>query len=300
MRTDRGRVGAPPFLARLLLVGVRLAAAVTELWLTFAWIAGLLPHVQLLALHVAAVGMFVVAVGLARRDLAGGLLIDGLLLLLTGPLAAVEMLFRWPRRATFTTVVRPEPVTPSASEALHADIAADRRVRRDPGGSRGLMERIKSGDLASQQFAIEVIARHYRPDMHPMLLAALSSPVPALRVQAAAVFAQLRERHAAEAKDLLRPKQPPDRAAEIRREVTACRNLAQSPFLDEALRAALMARAGERETLLAPEVIPLTSQTEPVVDVVDPEPEAGSKEMAPSSAARPRRRTRTAPTKRLA
>ena len=65
------------------------------------------------------------------------------------------------------------------------------------------LDRLACGTLDQQQGAIAAISRDYHPNMRPALMAALASPVPALRVQAAAVFARLRGTYGERAKALL-------------------------------------------------------------------------------------------------
>jgi hypothetical protein len=72
--------------------------------------------------------------------------------------------------------------------------------------------------------------------MHPALMAALRSTTPAVRVQAAAVFAKLRERFGSEARRLL--SEGPGGA-----DAAQAGALADSPFLDAATASALRALA---------------------------------------------------------
>jgi hypothetical protein len=104
-------------------------------------------------------------------------------------------------------------------------------------------------------------------------MAALQSQTSAVRVQAAAVFAKLREQHALEARRLL---EAPDSSisdtetfARRSQNLADCREIARSPFLDNAVTQALINRARQLEAELAPPVSapePALVGAEPVMD----------------------------------
>ncbi len=246
-RSDLASQGFPiaiPTGGAFLTACTRIVAAATELCYVYAWVFGLVAPSMLIFLHFAtALAVACVAI-LFRRALRASLLVDAVLLLLTGPLAAIEMLTRGPlaRRPALTLIADASEKT-TAADALHKAVLADRRPRRDPSGRRSIADRLASGDLEEQQFAISALLRSYQPEMHPMLMSALQSPTPAIRVQAAAVFAKLRERISAQAKELLasQPMEPSSRLETS----TSCRTLARSPFLDSGVTDALLAKAAE-------------------------------------------------------
>jgi hypothetical protein len=246
-RSDLALQGSPiaiPTGGAFLTACARVVAATAELWFVYAWLFGLVAESMLIVLHFAtAIAVACVAI-LFRRTVRAGLLVDAVLLLLTGPLAAIEMLTRGPlARRPALTLVADAPEQTTAADALHKAVLADRRPRRDPSGRRSIADRLASGDLEEQQFAIAALLRSYQPEMHPMLMSALQSPTPAIRVQAAAVFAKLRERISAQAKDLL-ASQPLDLSSRLETS-TSCRTLARSPFLDCSVADALIAKAAE-------------------------------------------------------
>jgi len=220
----------------------RFGAASFELFLGCLWLAGRVEPLQLLGAHLALAGALL-AVAWALRRFDSGLWIDAALLSLTGPLGAVSIL--WQRGApernpAVSTAVRSAEALPgpSLADALDAEILAGRRRRGDPENRLSMMDRLARGDLGDQQFAIAILSLKYQPEMHPVLLSALQSPTPAVRVQAAAVFAKLRERFSAEAKRLLSAQTPDDPGAR-RDHAAACRALVRSPFADGEVATAL-------------------------------------------------------------
>jgi len=224
---------------------LRFVAASAELLLGCLWLAGRVAPLQLLGAHFLLGGALLAVTWLLRRR-DTGLWVDAAVLLLTGPLGAISMLGQRgaPERNLAAALVVPDagPAQTRLADALDAEITAGRRRRGDPENRRSMMDRVTAGDLADQQFAIAMLSLKYQPEMHPVLLAALQSPTPAVRVQAAAVFAKLRERFGAEAKRLLADAAPDDPG--LRRErAAACRRLAQSPFADGAVATALAERA---------------------------------------------------------
>jgi hypothetical protein len=264
---------APTAVIRFLHRVVRVLVACAELWIAHAWFLGLTSWAALVSMHLAIVATFFGAGWLVTRKAADGLLVDGVMLFLTGPLAAVGMILRRRKHPAVLTVARATTAAPvSPAECLYANIVAGRRPRRDPSNQLSILDRLSSCDLATQQFAVAAISRAYCPEMHPALMAALQSQTPAVRVQAAAVFAKLREQYASEASRLLEPlgSNIADVETLSRRSqaVAACREIARSPFLDDAVTRALMDRARHLEAELAPAVsapAPASAVAEPVM-----------------------------------
>lgn len=245
----------PPARGLRLFAGLlRFLLASTELWLGCLWLAGRAAPLTLLAAHAAVAGTILAVAWTCRRS-DTGLWLDAALILFTGPLGAVSMLWQRGARMPADAAAALRDAAPSRAksraEALHADLLAGRRRRGDPGNRLSMMDRVTRGGLADQQFAISMLSLKYQPEMHPVLLAALQSPAPAVRVQAAAVFAKLRERFGAEAKRLLAPDSVPDRQQQ-RERAAACRRLAASPFADGGVAATLLDRARSLEADPAP------------------------------------------------
>lgn len=237
--------GRPTWTVRALLRTLRLAVAAAELWIAHAWLGSTTAPAALLLAHAAIVALFL-SVAWSMRDHPGtGLWGDAVLLLLAGPLAAIALV--WRRRPAHNAVTGLVAAGAAAEVAdadrLDAAIVAGRRPRRDPENRASLMDRIQHGDLAEQQAAIAMLSLNYRAELHPVLMAGLQSPTPAIRVQSAAAFAKLRERFGAEMKRLLAPELPDDDATELRARAAACRELARSPFAEESVAAALRIRA---------------------------------------------------------
>jgi hypothetical protein len=223
-------------------------------------------------MHLGTVGAFLGVVWLINRKTAGGLLVDGAMLFLTGPLAAGGMILRRQGRPAVLAVERPTLSPVSPAESLYTDIVAGRRPHRDPSNQLSILDRLSSCDLANQQFAVAAISRTYRPEMHPALMAALQSKTPAIRVQAAAVFAKLREQYASEAKHLLELANYNAADVEIfprqNQIAAACRELARSPFLDDAVTRALIDKARHIEAELTPAVsvpVPASAVAKPAM-----------------------------------
>ncbi|MFP7671910.1 hypothetical protein ACG74X_01000 [Marivita sp. S0852] len=88
------------------------------------------------------------------------------------------------------------------AEFILQEIAEGRRPRIRDSLEPSLEDVFNSGSLADQQTALAAIVRHYSADLRPVLERALASEIPAVRVQAATVFAHLRDTFAARARRL--------------------------------------------------------------------------------------------------
>lgn len=82
---------------------------------------------------------------------------------------------------------------PSAIAETYERIVSGRVQRLDDAPPADFLEVIRSGGMEERQRALGLIARHFHPDYAPVLEAALRSPEPVVRVQAAAVVARVRE-----------------------------------------------------------------------------------------------------------
>lgn len=262
----------PARAARFLFWMVRLVVACAEVWIAYAWFSELTSLTALVAMHLASVGAFFGAVWLINQKATGSLLVDSAILLLTGPLAATGMILRRQKHSIGLTIAHPTTAPVSLAESLYSDIVAGRRPRRDPSNQLSILDRLSRYDLAIQQFAVAAILRAYCPEMHPALMAALQSQTPAVRVQAAAVFAKLREQYASEARRLLEAPNSDIAGTETlaRRSQTlaAYREITRSPFLDDVVTQALMDRVRQIEAELASVVsapAPAPSGSEPVM-----------------------------------
>ncbi|TNC74979.1 hypothetical protein [Rubellimicrobium roseum] len=223
------------------ILSVTLAAV--DISLAWFWIVDTLSTAQVVAAHAAAVGL---AGGLAlrlrrpdRTDIAAALLMA----LLLGPLGGVALVIGdLGRGGEPAPIARPAPrvAPPSRAELVHAEILQGRRPRVGASVPRPFSQVFASGSLARQQEAIAAISLGYRPQMLPALRLALASEVPALRVQAAAVFAKLRGSFGERAKALraaaVAGPLPPDLAAEAEA-------VAASGFVDPDTAAELRAQA---------------------------------------------------------
>ncbi len=82
---------------------------------------------------------------------------------------------------------RPAPAT-----QLHDRITSGRVPRLETPAPLNFMYVIERGNLDERQKALGLIARNFHPDYTPVLEAALKSPEPVVRVQAAAVVAHVK------------------------------------------------------------------------------------------------------------
>lgn len=229
------------------------AAIILEIWIVYAWHLQLLPPEWLLVAHAVGVLIYVFVSGWIVGCATGSVAFRAAILFLIGPLVAIGVVVRlstcWLGTKDTTSVGiadvggseldRSQTANASAAEAVYAQIVAGRRPRRDRCRPHSLLKAVESGELETQQFAIAIISQRYEPEMFHALTCALKSATPAVRVQAAAVYAKLRERSQAEARTILETSDRLyiDAAAgyESRRLAVAerCRRLANSGFVDD-------------------------------------------------------------------
>lgn len=163
-------------------------------------------------------------------------------ILLLGPFAGPILwcLFRKGKAESGELAPEITDLAETPAQRILAQIAQNRRPRDPDAAPVALAEVFAQGDLKSQQAGLLALARNYGPDLRPALDLALSSPIVAVRVQAAAVFAHLRDSYGSRARALREaPEQldPESRRAEAR-------VLAESGFVDPALAAHLLTEAG--------------------------------------------------------
>lgn len=123
-----------------------------------------------------------------------------------GPLAGPVMLLAaaGPARRNIRIAVEPAPEVPvpTGAELICGEIAEGRRPLARSLAMPSLAEIFTSGKLADQQTALAAIVRQYSPELRAALNLALASDIPAVRAQAAAVFAHLRDTFATRARAL--------------------------------------------------------------------------------------------------
>lgn len=162
--------------------------------------------------------------------------------LLLGPCAGLVLwclLRKGPAEIEDTTPNTGE-VADTPAQRILAQIAQNRRPRHPDAAPLALAEVFSRGDLKAQQAGLLALARNYGPDLRPALDLALGSPIPAVRVQAAAVFAHLRDSYGARARSLRETPEafdPKDRRIEAQA-------LSDSGFVDPVLAARLLTEAG--------------------------------------------------------
>ncbi|MEQ1716061.1 MAG: hypothetical protein ABL907_08780 [Hyphomicrobium sp.] len=157
-----------------------------------------------LMLHAGVAGLCA-ALLLARREPGTDLTLAVIILLLVavaGPAGAVAALAALPfagNAATDRDVLdawydRLASAGRPSAVALMCDRILSGRVQRlDHATPANYLETIASGSLDQRQRALGLIAREFHPDYAPVLDAALRSPEPVVRVQAAAVVARVRD-----------------------------------------------------------------------------------------------------------
>lgn len=182
-----------------------------------------------------------VAVALLRKHRVALWLTLGFLLLL-GPFAGPVLwcLLRKTKSESWDCTTVKTDVIETPAQRILAQIAQNRRPRYRSTAPVALTQVFAHGDLRSQQTAILALAHNYEPDLRPALDLALGSSIPAVRVQAAAVFAHLRNNYNSRARQL---RDAPDRFDAAARRAEA-RILAKSGFVDPALTTRLLSEAG--------------------------------------------------------
>ena len=203
--TDTGGAGNTIGTA-LLAVPIVLPAIVTavvESGLVYAYAKGLIDWSALLIGHAAIVGLLVLwvaQVGRAKRNAAMPL-VTAIAVAATGPIGAIAAL-------AMIAFSRPTPEDQALLAAWYERIAmavdtdevtklfdqvATGRTANLAGASPPSFASImQNGTLADRQTALGVIARSFHPDHLPVLMLALKSEEPVIRVQAAAVATKVR------------------------------------------------------------------------------------------------------------
>ncbi|AXQ95999.1 hypothetical protein LV780_19705 (plasmid) [Cereibacter azotoformans] len=259
---------APPTAAAPHAVGLLAPVALVDVALALVWGMGLVTSTDTILIHAGVVAAAAAAGLVFRPGLGAEIALRAALLLLLGPLGGLVLLIAGAGPARIAPEgLQDESLTapPRRAEALADAIRQGRRRQPLPEPPRPFAPLFREGPLDRQFRAISVISRHYRPDMLPALRVALASPVPGLRVQAAAIFARLRGHYGEMAKELLAAPAAPPAPAEARRLAGRCAEAAASGFVDEAVAARLRARQAELLDLAGPEA---------PGEAADPPPEA--------------------------
>jgi len=162
--------------------------------------------------------------------------------LLLGPFAGLVLwcLLRKGTADTEDTTPKTADVADTPAQRILAQIAQNRRTRYSDAAPLPLAEVFGRSDFKAQQAGLLALARNYGPDLRPALDLALRSPIPAVRVQAAAVFAHLRDSYGERARTLRETPEefdPQDRRIEAQ-------TLSDSGFVDPVLAARLLTEAG--------------------------------------------------------
>jgi hypothetical protein len=229
------RTGTRAWQAGVLLV------VLLDLSIATRWAGGFIGPVQALAGHLAGATLVLLLLGLLHRRVTPQMYLVAALLVLLGPLGSFVILIAGLERPDSTPLpaVRDRAdcsgargdTPPPPVEAVYASLRQGRRPRASAASLTSYETVFLTADLPLQQQALAAISRTYRPEMRPALLVALSSNRPAVRVQAAAVFARLRGGYDERAKAVLA--QDPSEMSEQARLAFAdsCREIAASGFV---------------------------------------------------------------------
>jgi hypothetical protein len=260
--SEQARVPVMPIF-QVGLLPADLIIALGDLAIIHAWLSGKISSIAAVGVHIAFTFTLVGLAALVRRTLTARLVCRLFTLLLLGPLGGAAVLVQRgtqlvrrdgssaPKKA-LVEKAKPRLLRPGRAEAICAAIRQGRRPRPAVSRLKGFAEIFAGDDLTAQQAAIAAISRRYRPDMLPALMTALDARIPAIRVQAAAVYARLRGEFADQAKALLAAKpdlsEGGEAVAALARE---CRSVARSGFLDRSIVELLEAAAEALERDLA-------------------------------------------------
>lgn len=237
-----GRFG--PAMGRLL----ALLVAAADLGLIAMWLTGEASTLLTLGAHLALTAAIAPILRFLLRLRPVVVALSCLLLILLGPLGGL-LLFALElgvdgagrdlsERRDAPWRDRPE----SRAERICRDIRQNRRPLLDGALPRGFVDALDAGTMPERYRVISAISRHYQPEMLAALRHALASPVPVLRVQAAAVYAKLRGDFGEEANRLLSAPSAglSPRATRVR--IASLDRVVASGFVDDDLQTRLRAR----------------------------------------------------------
>lgn len=205
--TETTLISAQPVGMRIgALVGLAALADITLVW---AYSMQGISIVAVMALHLGIVGLFPVLYRVLVSRTGPLTWVMTAILALFGPFGGPALMLIAPWEAKSLSASDQKVQTDAAlrradsAEGLADSIVQRRRHPLPTTGMPGFVQVFRTGTLRQQQGAIAAISRQYHPAMRPALATALASPVPALRVQAAAVHAKLRGKFEAQAKAIL-------------------------------------------------------------------------------------------------
>lgn len=227
-----------------------LLAGGLDLAIVYLWLSARIDTRVALLEHVTmAVLLCAVAIAWQRRFTPETAVIGGALLLL-GPLGGIVLLiielgsgsrpFETERAERHTEVIS------DPARRVTAQIRQNRRPSLNASRPQSFEKVLRSGSLTQQQDAIATILRHYQPELLALLKQALASPVPAIRVQAAAVYAKLRGTFEARAKAILAACEAPESIFDLKAFAAEAEAVARSGFVDAETQMILRAAANRR------------------------------------------------------
>jgi polysaccharide biosynthesis protein PelE len=246
-------------------------AALGDILLIQAWLSQDLSMILVIAFHLGlALAFGILSALLCPRPLSATVA-SFVILVLFGPFGGLALMMIAPglglpqaRILSSRTAYQfsRDPQLHDAADKLFDQICQRRRHPLSGNAVSSFLKTFRSGTLHQQQEAIAAISRNYHPDMRPALSAALASPVPALRVQAAAVYAKLRGTYGTRAKDLLDQAEREDHARPAL-DANAFLEVAASGFVDNETREKLLFLASKLKEENTPPSVPSASASGP-------------------------------------
>lgn len=158
------------------------------------------------------------------------------------------------------------------AEEIYDCIRQGRRHNPVEGGLGRFEALFADGETDMQYAAIGAITRQYSPKMRPSLEAALRSSKPALRVQAAAVFAKLRSSYSERATEVLLSLRDNPRGVMAAKQAKEAMDVAASGFVEDDLKQQLLsvARLLEGRALISGTARRDVDENQPRRDTTDP------------------------------
>lgn len=179
-----------------------MVVALVDVSIMTRWVGGFIGPLNALISHLAVSAALCVLLILLHRSIRPQVVLMAALLVLLGPLGSFVLLIaqidrpdRPSKIGALGAKADPHRTQTSPSppvELVYASLRQGRRPRADASALTSYETVFLTGALRPQQQALAAISRGYRPEMLPALRVALSSDRPAVRVQAAAVYARLR------------------------------------------------------------------------------------------------------------
>lgn len=229
-----------------------IAAAAAQFALAAAWMRGAITVTTMCELHVAVSFLATIGPAAAFRRVNARAAAELLMLSMLGPFGAVALLIERPRSQVHRireTAAAAVVSGASRADAVTAAIRQGRRLQAHLVPSVPFTNLLAGADRQSQNVALRAISRNYHPRMLPALMAALGSEMPAVRVQAAAVYGKLSGTFGGRARALISAGVAIADRAEASSRAADCRETAASGFVDSTTAETLLGLAAVLDAL---------------------------------------------------